>query len=735
MKTEIIMAERQGMEQALGESEQRYRRLLAATTDYIYTVKVENGRSGPTSHGPGCAAVTGYTSAEFAADPYLWYRVIHEEDRPAVLAQANRILAGETPPPLEHRLLHKQGEVRWVRNATIPHCDTHGCLVAYDGLISDITSRKRAELLLAADYAVTRELAESDNVEAAMAHVLEHLCQILLWEHAADWLCEGNQLRRQRGFWRAPFQAAADWEDAGTRRALALETGLPGRVHASRKAIWIPDVSQVPDLAREAPPAKAGLHCGCAFPILSNHEIFGVVELYGRDVQAADERMLETLGAMGVHLGEFIARVRSKNDLQAERNLLRTLIDNLPDCIFVKDTESRFLLNNAAHLRMLGAAASPEVLGKTDLDFFPKELASQYRALEQTVVRSAQPLLNQEERVVDRTGRQYWFLSTKVPLKDTEGKTTGLVGICRDITARKEAAERLQDLCAKLARRGDILKTMVRELKSSQKQLKETQMQLIQAAKLESVGTLAAGVAHEVINPLQTILLGLRFLAQKFSSPEEAVAQTLEDMRDAVNRANGIIRELLVLSAVSEFQRQPGSLNTVIERSLRLLQNELVAARVQVRRDLCPTLPKIPMDAAKLEQVFLNFILNAIQAMTNGGTLKVSTRGMRMNGDPAGQEPLLRRFKASDCLVIAEVEDSGGGIAEANLPRVFDPFFTTKPIGVGTGLGLTVARKIVDLHGGAIDIKNSPAGGARVTVVFKAEPLEKNDQNEIALHG
>jgi sigma-B regulation protein RsbU (phosphoserine phosphatase) len=146
MKTEILMAERKQSEQALVESELRYRRLLSATTDYVYSVELDAGPSGATSHGPGCLAVTGYTSAEFTADPYLWYRVIHEEDRAAVLAHVERILAGAAPGPLEHRLVHKTGGVRWIRNVPIPHRNDQGRLIAYDGLISDITSRKRGNV-------------------------------------------------------------------------------------------------------------------------------------------------------------------------------------------------------------------------------------------------------------------------------------------------------------------------------------------------------------------------------------------------------------------------------------------------------------------------------------------------------------------------------------------------------------------------------------------------------------
>jgi PAS domain S-box-containing protein len=719
MKTEVLLDERRQVEQELSESEQRYRRLIAATTDYIYTVEVAQGNSGATSHGPGCVAVTGYTSAEFAANPFLWYSVIHEEDRLAVLTRTANILAGEIPPPLEHRLLHKQGGVRWVRNTAIPHRDAQGRLFAYDGLITDITCRKRVELLLAADYAVTRELAETEDPRAAMPKVLELLCQVLLWHHAVYWQCNGGKLRRENGFWRLPL-GQEKFESASTGCAVDSGVGLAGRVCAKGEAIWIPDGAGVPELACGWPTARAGLHCGCAFPLRSDHEIHGVIELYSRDVQDADDSMLAALGTMGLHIGQFVERARSKDHLEKERNLLRTLIDNLPDCIFVKDTESRFVLNNRAHLQVLGEVESRAALGKTDMDYFPKELAAQYRQDEELVLQSSQPLLNHEELLVDRTGRHHWMLCTKVPLANSAGQSIGLVGIGRDITARKEADERLARANAELTRRGEILKRIVRRLKASQKKLEETQLHLIQAAKMESVGTLAAGVAHEVKNPLQTILLGIHYLSQKFPGGTEDVVLILHEMRDAVNRASEIIHGLLGLSAANEFQRNPGNLNEVIQRSLRLIHNEIIAAKIKENHDFCTTLPSVQIDASKLEQVFINVFLNSIQAMPDGGTLRVTTRSIRLDGEPSTYGPLFKEFKTQDHLVVAEIEDSGTGIAESDLPRVFDPFFTTKPVGIGTGLGLSVSQKIVDHHGGAIGIKNRPTGGGtQVTVVLK----------------
>lgn len=132
-------------EEALQESELRYRRLVGAVTDYIYTVEIRGGRAVGTQHGPGCEGVTGYTSDEYRANPYLWYQMIHPDDRQQVIDQAERLRAGEDVPPLEHRIVNKNGSIRWVRNTIVPRYDEAAVLVAYDGLIADITERKVAE--------------------------------------------------------------------------------------------------------------------------------------------------------------------------------------------------------------------------------------------------------------------------------------------------------------------------------------------------------------------------------------------------------------------------------------------------------------------------------------------------------------------------------------------------------------------------------------------------------------
>ncbi len=136
---------RHKMEKELKDSQERYRRMTMAVTDYVFTVHIEDGHPARTVHGSACVAVTGYTPEDFASDVYLWIQMVHEKDREAVEEQASHILSGAKMEPLEHRIVRKDGDIRWVRNTPVPHYDSQGILLSYDGLIQDITERKQAE--------------------------------------------------------------------------------------------------------------------------------------------------------------------------------------------------------------------------------------------------------------------------------------------------------------------------------------------------------------------------------------------------------------------------------------------------------------------------------------------------------------------------------------------------------------------------------------------------------------
>ena len=380
--------------------------------------------------------------------------------------------------------------------------------------------------------------------------------------------------------------------------------------------------------------------------------------------------------------------------LGRERNLLRHVIDNVPDYIFAKDTKGRYILNNQAHIQFLKKKTPDEVFGKTTFDLFPLSVAQRFHTDDLAVMENGQPILNR----IESPAPQRWLSTTKVPLFDPSGKVEGLVAISRDITEQKSSREALE--------------TTVEELRS-------LQLQLVEAEKMKMVGRLAAGVAHEVKNPLAIIGMGLEYLKnQPFE--DSNIPQVLEEIASAVQRADSVVRELLDFSAAQKMNLAPADVNRIVRNALVLVRSELAGRKIVVVNELASELPSVRLDAMKIEQALVDLFSNAAQAMEEGGelTVRTSVRQVTGIGENVSQSDAGR---PGALLVIVQVMDTGSGVPEAMLGKVFDPFFTTKPTGKGTGLGLTVTKTIIDLHGGTIEIGNRPEGGTCVTLVLKAD--------------
>ena len=257
------------------------------------------------------------------------------------------------------------------------------------------------------------------------------------------------------------------------------------------------------------------------------------------------------------------------------------------------------------------------------------------------------------------------------------------------------------------------------ELTKAHEELKAAQAQLIEAEKLQSVGRLAAGIAHEVRNPLAIMEIGISFLTGRSGSEENQAI--LDEMKGAVNRANYVITELMDMSSPRELGMREADLNALMESALAALRDRFEQENVTVRAELAPGLPTCRVDPSKIGQVFINVLTNACDAMAGGGTLAVTTSEKVIGagdttfdaGDRTGSRTLAGRHAA-----VVEISDSGSGIAPENLTKLFEPFFSTKPTGKGMGLGLTVAKKIVEVHGGKIEVGNRDGRGAKVTMVF-----------------
>ncbi len=408
-----------------------------------------------------------------------------------------------------------------------------------------------------------------------------------------------------------------------------------------------------------------------------------------------------------------------EEQLATERNLLRAVIDNLPDLVFLKDVEGRYLLDNVAHLRWLGASDASEVRGRTLFDFVADEVAAALHRDDMTVAESGRPKLNQEEHVVDPLGNLRWRLTSKIPWLDDNGKTVGLVCISRDITEQKKAEEQLREANAELAASREELLSAVQNLQVAHHELRDVQLQLIEAEKMKSIGRLAAGVAHEVKNPLAILKMGIEFLSTQ-NNDDEHTPMILKEMADALDRADNVIRGLLDFSAPKQLEVKREDLNAIIKNALQLVRGEMKGS-LEIERDLQANLPLLKVDAGKISQVFINLFTNALHAMGDGGVLSVRTYTKQLTGVGANVgDHRSESFRVGQNIVVAEIDDTGSGIPEDKLAKIFEPFFTTKPTGKGTGLGLSVVKTIVDLHGGTIDIRNLHDAGARVTLMFQS---------------
>ncbi|MGQ9853781.1 MAG: cache domain-containing protein [Candidatus Oleimicrobiaceae bacterium] len=242
------------------------------------------------------------------------------------------------------------------------------------------------------------------------------------------------------------------------------------------------------------------------------------------------------------------------------------------------------------------------------------------------------------------------------------------------------------------------------------RQLQQAQEQLVQSEKLSSLGKLAAGVAHEINNPLTSIMINSHLLAEQFAG-DAKVSEVLKLIIEETSRCSLIVRSLLEFARQQPAQREPTAVNEVITRTLQLCESQILMAKVRVRTSLALNLPKLLLDRQKMTQVFTNIVVNAIEAMPDGGTLTVISRR--------------KGYEAVE-VVFA---DTGCGIPPDVLGRIFDPFFTTKE-GKGTGLGLSLSYGIVQAHGGTIRVESHEASGTMVTVCLPVPVIESAHQGE-----
>ena len=420
------------------------------------------------------------------------------------------------------------------------------------------------------------------------------------------------------------------------------------------------------------------------------------------------------------HPDEVAARVETHcKILRLERELANRnrqlelvrdrILSSMAEGIVGLDAQGRVSFVNPAAERILGVTAQ-DILVRTLSDWEPPALRQSIRH----VLRGPAEV-SVDELTLPRPDASALPIELRIaPISDSE-QVNGAVLVLRDLSERHRVE-------AKLHRASDALR-------QSHSKLEQAQMQLFQAAKLESVGRLAAGVAHEVKNPLAIIQLGLDYLETSLRH-DPLAAEVHQDMLHAVSRADTVVRGLLDFSRERALDLRPLSINRILEGALKLVRHELTQRNIRVDTALAEDVPERHFDADKMQQVFLNLFMNAMHAMEHDGLLRVSSALTEVDDAHLGTHAREAGFSAGDRLIRIIVEDSGPGIRPDDLSKLFDPYFTTKRQGEGTGLGLSVTRNIVTLHQGSIDLDNRGGGGASAVLLFKRDDQHSGEEKD-----
>jgi two-component system cell cycle sensor histidine kinase/response regulator CckA len=664
-------------------TEAQLRAILDAALDAVITMGAD-GRV--TSWNPQAEAIFGWPAAE-AVGVELADLVI-----PAALKEAHRrglraFLATGHGPILRRRLeiqaVHRDGH-EFPVELTVTPLRLNGTW-RFSAFIRDLTERKAAERTLVAQHSVTRILAESGDLEIAAPAILRTLCEALGWDVGALWVVdrEAEQLRAV-AVWHAPSVEVREFEAQTRSSRFPPGIGLPGRIWATGEPAWIADVTQDTNFPRARVAALGGLHGAFGFPITVGAEIVGVVECFIRTIRRPDNALLDMVASVGSQVGQFIERRRAEQQLRTKAAEYRLLFDANPAPMWVFDAETlRILAVNDAALRQYGYSRE-EFLSLTILDIRPPEDRERLLQLRRD---PSGPRRYSELRHRKKDGT----------IIDVEVSADSLV-----FAGRPARIVLVQDV-------------------SHRKLLEE---QLRQAQKMEAVGRLAGGIAHD-FNNLLTVIGGHSELLLHELDAEDTRRGDVLTIQEAGERAGELTRQLLAFSRKQVLEPQVLDLNGLLRDSERLLRR-LLTENLELRIVLAPEIGRIRADPVQLRQVVLNLVVNARDAMPDGGLLTLETQNADIDAEYTARHGLVSAGR----YVLLAVSDTGVGMDAETKGRIFEPFFTTKERGRGTGLGLATVYGIVQQSGGFIWVYSEPGRGATFKVYLPRVDAEVTAESE-----
>ncbi|HUF35844.1 MAG TPA: PAS domain S-box protein [Gemmatimonadales bacterium] len=639
-------------EAELQASRRRVEAILGSSLDALVTMDEEGLITGWSGQ---AEILFGWPEAEIVGTPLAETIVPHRHREAHRRGMAHFKRTGEGPI-LGHRIeitaLRRNGEEFPVELTVIPMRPDRGC--EFCAFIRDITERRRAELRLGLQHAVTRTLSEAATLADAASDVLRLLCEGLGWDLGEMWVVDpADGLIRQVGGWHGPAADLAEFAAASRSFTFARGEGTPGAVWDTGRPVWTPDIASDSSRSRGPAAARGRLRATFGSPMRSRRGVIGALQFFSRELREPDPDLLDMMESLGSQIGQVVERARAEEAIRASENRYRLLMEQAGDAILVLDTTGSIVDANTAATELTGYSRA-ELLALTLADTYPPEdremaLVRMRQVSEGEAVRLERQLRRKNGENVD----------VEISAKVLPG---GLMqGIIRDIRERRTLEEQLR-----------------------------------QSQKMEAVGKLAGGVAHD-FNNLLTAIAGYAELVLDTLASEDPRRLDVQEICQATDRAATLTRQLLAFSRRQVLQPRLLDLHNLVMGVERLVRR-LIGEDVEIVSLTEPGLGLVRADPSQLEQVLLNLAVNARDAMPGGGRLTIETRnallGPEYTAGHAAVEP--------GPYVLLAVTDNGSGMDDATRTRIFEPFFTTKEPGRGTGLGLSMVYGIVKQSGGYI---------------------------------
>ena len=595
-------------------------------------------------------------------------RQTHPEDRARNRDAVELAIREKTGFVLDYRKVMADGTVRHLHSIGHPVLDNTGALVEFVGTVVDVTEHKRAEQRLLVQYRVTRILADATTVAEATPKILQAMCECLGWDLGAVWRIDPKAgVLRCAELWRTSSVEAEQFEVVTRKSTFHKGTGLPGRVWETGAPAYIPDVGHDNVFRRVDIAARQVLRAAIAFPILVGCEVLGVIGSISRDGSQPDPEMLVVLANIGSQIGQFTKRTAAVDELRLRVSMLQ----NIPVAAWSVAPDGTPDIVNQAWFEYTGQTPE-EVISHPEAwmaTLHPEDRESASRSYWDGI-RSGRGFTMEARFLRARDGAYRWHLNRAVPIRDAEANILRFVGTSTD----------------------------VHDWRQAQEALRSTQTEFAHMTRVMTMGELTASIAHEVNQPLGAIVTSAaaaaRWLAIKPPQMDKA-RRALERIANDGKRAAEVIRRIRALMKRQAPRKEWLEINETILEVIALAQYQLRRSDILVETRLGHDLPLVRCDKVQLQQVLLNLIINAIEAMN---AIKERPRELAIVSTSDGPDA-----------VSVEVRDSGTGLDPQHAPHLFEPFYTTKAEGLG--IGLSISRSIVEAHGGRLSAAaNAPHG-------------------------